>query len=183
VVGISRPRLIEETTGGMLWVAGLSTLLLFFPALALLVLAGPKVLRLWMPTQVAVIAATLFLVSMGLAWAVCPSTAKDIRRGLPASGDAVGGSHILDIDAVPFRFIRMPRKHSFDRGCVLYLGHANGQLVLYDVEHDSPLRLLERDYGGEALYTPHVGAVAQRCLDRSDAKGTNCASPCRTRNR
>ena len=168
-VGIDRPRLIEETTNGMLWVASRAFVLPLIVGAGLVSLFGSERFRIWLPRQVALLLAVICVISVALAYLICPSIADDIRSGRPASGGTSGGSHILDIDAVPFRFTRLPQHHAFDRGCVLYLGQANGQLVLYDVEHDSPLRLPQRDYGGEALYAPHAAAVADRCLDRGKA--------------
>jgi hypothetical protein len=95
-------------------------------------------------------------------WIMGSTAAKAVKAGQTFNGELLGGLHLLDIDAVPFRFTKIPVHHSFDRGCVLYLGHADGRLVLYDTEHDSPLRLPEDEYAGDAL-GPDDPGPSKRC--------------------
>jgi hypothetical protein len=101
----------------------------------------------------------------GLWWAGGQAAAT-IRSGGQYSGEVFGGLFALDVQATAFRFTRLPRNHGFDRGCVLYLGRANGKLVLYDTEHDRPLPLDEREYAGQPL--PNHAGPPPRCESAND---------------
>jgi hypothetical protein len=98
-------------------------------------------------------------------WTAGGGAAAEVKRGIAYTGELWWGLHVLDFDAVPFRFTRLPPKHDFDRGCVLYLGRADGMLTLYDTREGRPLHLPEDTYRGEPLDLRTHG-LPSRCHDR-----------------
>lgn len=197
-LGISRTRLIEETTGGTLvWViliplaVALIYGIIFFlcleviPRIAFLVwrwlplradswlaekrrtTRGPERVNWTLLLQIsgALVAVSVVLFAVGL-WIAAGQGAKTIRNGGPYSGEVFAGLLALDVHASPYRFTRVASNHNFDRGCVLYLGRANGNLVFYDTQHGRPLPLPESEYAGHAL--PGHAGPPPRCEDRDD---------------
>lgn len=96
-----------------------------------------------------------------MVWSAGSAAAHAIRDGSGFKGAFAAGLNFLDIQPLGFRFTRLPAHHDFDRGCVVYLGHAEGRLVLYDTLGQRPLRLPEHDYEGEALAP--LASLPARC--------------------
>ncbi|WP_155892058.1 hypothetical protein [Conexibacter woesei] len=166
-VGLSRPRLIEDTA-----IATVIIALIFVPLSLLLSLAlaaehGMARFAIWRPAGAVLNAVGLGVITLGIIWGGASYGADQVRAGKISSGTLAWGLQVLDIWAMPFHFTRLPAGHGFDPGCVLYLGHANGQLVMYDVEHGSSLHLQEAQYAGEAGFVS-FGQVPDRCRGQDD---------------
>lgn len=117
----------------------------------------------WRSVFLAAGAVSLFLSAafMYLLWTEGPRVARSVRSGRSYSGRIAPGIYALDIDALPFRFTKLPAQHDFDRACVLYLGRADGELVLYDTQHDRALHLKEAEYAGQPRWND--SGPPQRC--------------------
>lgn len=162
-VGIDRGRLLEETVPATsVLVAGFAVIfgvmmiaiLSLFPRLA----ASPF-------SWLAVFSVVMVLVPAGVMWLIgkAGSTmAANVMAGKTTNGLIKAKLHLIDLDASPFVFTRLSRRHRFDRGCMLYLGQADGQLVMYDVAGGVSLRLPADEYAGEARGATGRG-VGLRC--------------------
>ncbi|WP_445151660.1 hypothetical protein [Baekduia sp. Peel2402] len=110
------------------------------------------------------------ILALGVLWTAAGTAARYTQDGYSYSGRLFWGFRALDFEGVPFRFTKIPPDHHFDRSCVLYLGRANGQLVLYDTYADAPLRLQESRYQGEAL-DPDQHLLPRHCLNDRPEQG------------
>lgn len=159
-VGLDRGRLVIETFGALLALALILAVVFALPFAPAIWAVGAR-WRRWSFRGLAVLIA---LSPWAFMWFEAGRAAGTVRDGSQYSGIFGWGLYLLDFESTPFHFTKLPAGHDFDRACVLYLGRDDGQLVMYDVKGDEPLRLPESDYQGEARGWASR-ALPQRCFE------------------